>query len=223
MEPQHPGLEATVRYPLFSAISQRRSRRISKGLKVIAAGSLTYESEQVPQPLSPLEEALLIAATGTTGLTMPDRPFQETKNGPNILGTPNLLMPGRAAGSSDNAQGTHFFLINDSGTYYLRRLPPPAPDLPLTPETLIERAEASKQLVLRHRIDFPRHFPYYLDSNRFLSNLPGSTILLPIVDTTRQYINGLMYVLTQPEGARPTLVDDRNFSEGSRVCARGGF
>ncbi len=225
MESQHPGFDATVRYPLFSAISQRRSRRISKGLKVIAAGSLTYESEHVPQPLSPLEEALLIAATGTTGLTLPDRPFQETKNGPNILGTPNLLMPGRAAGSSDNAQGTHFFLINDSGTYYLRRLPPPAPDLPLTPETLIERAEASKQLVLRHRIDFPRHFPYYLDSNRFLSNLPGSTILLPIVDTTRQYINGLIYVLTEPEGHRPSIVDDRNFYRpaGTQRWLRSGF
>ena len=55
-----------------------------------------------------------------------------------------------------------------------------------------------------------RDFPAYLDSNRFLSNLPGTTILFPVVDLSRQYINGLMYLLTQPEGASPTPVDDRN-------------
>ncbi len=32
-----------------------------------------------------------------------------------------------------------------------------------------------------------------------------------MVDLSRQYINGMMYLLTQPEGARPTIVDDRNF------------
>ncbi len=68
--------------------------------------------------------------------------------------------------------------------------------------------------ILDRRIDVPdgkRDFPAYLDSNRFLSNLPGTTILFPVVDLSRQYINGMMYLLTQPEGARPTIVDDRNF------------
>ena len=41
------------------------------------------------------------------------------------MAKPNLTMAGRTAGSPDNAQGTHFFLINDSGTYFLRKLPPP--------------------------------------------------------------------------------------------------
>src|SRR5207249_4220798 len=93
----------------------RRSRRISKGIKAVPAGGLTYRSDQEPQPLSALEEAVLIAATGTTGVILPDRPFQ-SDTGENILGTPNLNMIGRAAGSTDNAQATHFFLINDSGS-----------------------------------------------------------------------------------------------------------
>jgi hypothetical protein len=33
-----------------------------------------------------------------------------------------------------------------------------------------------------------RDFPAYLDSNRFLSNLPGTTILFPVVDLSRQYM-----------------------------------
>ena len=71
---------------------------------------------------------------------------------------------------------------------------------------------------LDRRIDVPgeRDFPAYLDSNRFLSNLPGTTILFPVVDVSRQYINAMMYLLTQPEGARPTIVDDRNQAKLTR-------
>jgi hypothetical protein len=42
---------------------------------------------------------------------------------------------------------------------------------------------------------------------------------------TRQYINGLMYLLTEEEGRRPTFVDDRNFylTAGVRRWVRKGF
>jgi hypothetical protein len=218
------GLAAAQSYPLFSALLHRRSRRISKGLHSVRAGDLSYTSQQKPQPLSALEEAVLLAAVGATGVTLPDRPFQ-SDSGENILGTPNLNMIGRAAGSPDNAQATHFFLINDTGTYFLRRLDPPSPGTPLTVADLLRQAELSKQKVVDGRLDFPRHFPYYLDSNRFLSNLPGSTILVPVVDMTRQYINALMYLLTEPDGYRPVILDDRNFYQpaGVRKWIRNGF
>src|SRR6185503_5703245 len=77
------------------------------------------------------------------------------------------------------------------------------------PDALIERARQAKVQLLDHRIDVPngnRDFPAYLDSNRFLSNLEGTTILFPVVDLSHQYINGMMYLLTQPAGARPTIV-----------------
>ena len=158
-----------------------------------------------------------------TGCTLPDRPFA-SPTGENILGTPNLNFPGRAAGSTDNAQGTHFFLLNDEGTYFLKRLDAPAA-WPMSGDELIRRAKQSKQLLAPGRLTFPREFPYYLDSNRFLSNVPGSTILLPVVDMTRQYINALMYLLTEPDGSRPLLVDDRNFylPAGVAKWSRNGF
>jgi hypothetical protein len=224
VDDQNPGLAAALSYPLFSALFHRRSRRIIKGIRSVPAGALSYQSDQKPQPLSALEEAVLIAAVGATGVTLPDRPFQ-SDTGENILGTPNLNMIGRAAGSPDNAQATHFFLLNDSGTYFLRKLDLPAAVLPLTAAELVRRAELSKQKVLDGRLDFPRRFPYYLDSNRFLSNLPGSTILVPVVDMTRQYINALMYLLTEPDGNRPTFLDDRNFYRpaGVKKWVRSGF
>jgi hypothetical protein len=220
------GFHEATNYPLLSAIFNRRSRRICKGLREINAGSHSYRSEQEPQPLSPLEEAMLIAVTGVTGVNLPDRPFQDEKK-QFILGTPNLSFRGRAAGSTDNSQPTFFFLINDSGTYFLRHLKPDEvrAEAPSTPEEMIRRAELSKMRVLDKRLDFPRRFPYYLDSNRFLSNVPGSTVLLPIVDMTRQYINALMYVFTEAEGSRPTLLDDRNFYQpaGVRRWVKSGF
>jgi hypothetical protein len=95
-------------------------------------------------------------------------------------------------------------------------------------QTLLARAAEAKVRLLDHRIDVPdgkRDFPAYLDSNRFLSNLPGTTILFPVVDLSRQYINGMMYLLTQPEGARPTIVDDRNFYRpaGVKKWVESGF
>jgi hypothetical protein len=141
------------------------------------------------------------------------------------MAKPNLTMDGRTAGSPDNAQGTHFFMINDSGTYYLRKLP--STEAPMTPDLLVQRAHEAKVRVLPHRLDVPiaRNFPAYLDSNRFLSNLPGTTIFLPVVDLSQQYINGMMYILTQPKGSRPTLVDDRNFYRVAGVSkwVKNGF
>ena len=218
------GFREAVRYPFWESLFHRRSRRISQGIKEVRAGSLTYQSDRKAVPLSPLEEAMLIAVTGTTGVTLPDRPFQDAE-GKNILGAPNLNFIGRAAGSTDNAQATSFFLLNDAGTYFLRPLPPLGQNEQITPEVLVSRAEKSKVRVLPGRLTFPREFPYYLDSNRFLSNVEGSTVLVPVVDMTRQYINALMYVLTEKEGTRPVLLDDRNFHRpaGVKKWIQSGF
>jgi len=208
------GLEETLRYPLFSAIFERRSRRISKGIASVPAGPLSYSSTQAPQPLSALEEALLIFVSGITGMTMPDLPLEDQKGQP-IAGSPMIELVGRAASSPDNAQATHFFLINDAGTFLLRRppdpVPPPLVDGRLDADLLVSIAERCKVRVLDKRLDFPREYPFYMGRNRFVSNLPGSTILVPVVDISRQYINGMMFLLSQSDGYRPTFIDDWNF------------
>ncbi len=223
---QHPGLRALLDRPLLQTIWQRRTHRVSRG-STVSAGSMSHASTNPRTPLGALEEAPLIAMTGCTGLTMPDRPFNDPRNGEPIMAKPNVNMAGRTAGSPDNAQGTHFFLINDSGTYFLRKMPP-SPGTVFTEAALLARAEECKVKLLDHRLDVAadkRDFPAYLDSNRFLSNLPGTTILFPVVDLSHQYINGLMYLLTQPAGSRPTLVDDRNFYRvaGVRKWVDNGF
>jgi hypothetical protein len=224
--PKSRGFEALLGRPLFETIWRRRTHRVSRGVPVIKAGSMTYQSTQPPYPLSELEEAVLIAVTGHTGLTMPDRPFQDPTSGEAIMAKPNLTMEGRAAGSPDNAQGTHFFMINDSGTYFIRKLPLADGLSATNPAALVERARQAKVKLLDRRLDTAnRDFPAYLDSNRFLSNLPGTTLFFPVVDLSHQYINGLMYLLTQPKGRRPAIVDDRNFYRKAGVdkWVRNGF
>jgi hypothetical protein len=227
VEIRHKGLEKALNYPLFSAMFNRRSRRISAGLESVPAGTLTYTSSEKPQPLSALEEAMLIAATGTTGVTMPDGPFQ-TPTGKPLLGSPLMNLNGRAASSPDNAQGTHFVLFNDSGTYLLKQPDDVDPfflEGELTPDKLIAYTERCKVKLLDKRLDMPREFPCYLGRNRYVSNVPGSTILVPIVDLTRQYINGMMYLLSQEDGQRPNFIDDWNFYRcaGTSKWVRNGF
>jgi hypothetical protein len=222
------GLKALLERSLVRAIWNRRTHRVSRGSDVMAHPAMRYVSPNSHDSLSELEEAVLIAITGCTGLTMPDRPFLDEKGG-EIMSKPNLNMAGRTAGSPDNAQGTHFFMFNDSGTYYLRKLPPPDEgEDAFTPGNLIARARQAKVKLFDHRLDVgegQRDFPAYFDSNRFLSNKSGTTVLFPVVDLSRQYINGLMYLLTQPDGTRPMIVDDRNFyrAAGTKSWAKNGF
>src|SRR5881296_1053255 len=70
----HRGLQELFTYPLMSAIFDRRTRRVARGTS-IPSGPISYTSPKKPEPLTPLEEAVLIVATGLTGaVTMHDVP-----------------------------------------------------------------------------------------------------------------------------------------------------
>ncbi len=205
------GFAAAREYPLWDAIFGRRSRRVAAG-SAFRSGSLSFQSKLDPQPLSRLEEAYLIAATGVTGLPYWDNPY-ETADGKPLLGTPCVEGSGRAAGSPDNAQSTVFFMWNDEGTYLLKRPDDPGPAMnvrTMSPDDLIAHAERCKVKVKDGRLEFRRDFPAYAGGNKYVSNVPGSTMFMPVTEVTRQYINGLFYVLAQEPGRRPVFLDDFN-------------
>ena len=68
------GLADLLQYPLLSALSERRTRRICRGTS-LNAGALSYTSHNGPAPLTPLEEAILIVSTGLAGFSLHDVPL----------------------------------------------------------------------------------------------------------------------------------------------------
>ncbi len=212
----HSGLRSLFEYPFMSCLVERRTRRIARGTSVNAAG-LSYTSNNKPAPLSKLEEAVLIVSTGVTGLTTHDGPLIKPDGGKE-LGTPFLNVVARAASSADNCQATSFFMIDDEGIWLLRQpkgreaaaalkdLPPKWSDW--KEQDWISAAESVKARVSERRLDFPRDYPYYLGWNKQISNRPGTTLFLPMVDCTWQYINAILILLSEPDGRRPLVIDD---------------
>ena len=216
--PAHPGLRELFRYPLMSAIVDRRTRRVARGTSV-PSGPISHTSKNKPSPLSPLEEAVLIVSTGLTGsTTMHDVP---TKNdaGEDRFSAPLINVLSRGASSIDNSHAVSFFMINDEGTWLIKqrrnqealaalaKLPPRWETW--TEVDWLSAAEGLKHKLYAERLDFPRRWPYFFIWNRQLSNRPGTTILLPVVDVTRQFINVMISLLSEEDGERPLIVDDR--------------
>jgi len=210
------GLQDLFSYPVAACIQDRRTRRVAQGVS-LKAGDESYESSNAPSPLTPLEEAILIASTGPTGAVMHDGPLDKPSGAPE-LGTPFLHVTGRAASSADNCQATSFFMINDEGIWLIRRpqereamelfnsIPPRWEDR--SEADWLAYADAVKVKVHDGRFSFPREWPFYLGWNAQHSNVPGSTCFLPVVDNTRQYINVLLILLSEPKGKVPLFIDD---------------
>ncbi len=213
---QHAGLQDLFSYSVAACFQDRRTRRVAQGVS-LQAGEMSYESTNDPSPLTPLEEAILIASTGPTGSVMHDGPIDKP-NGGKELGTPFLHVTGRAASSADNAQATSLFMINDEGIWLIKRpqereamelfseIPPRWEDR--TEDDWISYANAVKRKVYDGRFEFPREWPFYLGWNAQHSNAPGTTCFLPVVDNTRQYINVLLILLSETSGKAPLFIDD---------------
>jgi hypothetical protein len=211
------GLEDFLNYPFAQAIQDRRTRRVAQGTS-LEQGAQPYTSSNSPSPLTELEEAILIASTSVTGAVMHDGPTQK-KDGSPELGTMFLEVAGRAGSSADNAQATSFFMTNDEGVWLIDRprgkravelfteIPPRWEDR--TEDDWISFANAVKRKVYDGRMSFPeQQWPYFLGWNGQMSNQPGTTQFLPVVDNTRQYINVLLILLSEAKGQVPLFVDD---------------
>src|SRR6266568_4182762 len=87
-----------ARYPLLTALRERRSRRFGLGMKM-PAGPLTYQSSHQPAPLSEeAEAALVFAACGITGHALADLCYAKGEGGNIMAG--RCRLPSRCSTST---------------------------------------------------------------------------------------------------------------------------
>ncbi len=192
----------------FDTILKRRSRRFGLGMRVPEGDHLgPYKSEYDPIPLSEEEEALLVwAATGLTGMAL----AEISEAGSMVQWT------GRSYPSPCNVHATELFYTNDDGLYLAKIRDTVADDVSLfeglTEEESFERVidlfNENKIKLEDGRGDLPDRMPALFDFNEWNANKPGTTLFVPITDTTLWYIDLLHLYFSR--NYRMTLVDELN-------------
>jgi hypothetical protein len=205
-----PGLRDALAYPFFQTVFDRKSRRVALGMEV-GSEILEYRSPYAPLPLGELEEALLCTAgTGLTGLNLGDL---DPARGMSTL----VQWTTRTWPSSCSNHGTELFFTNDDGLYMLDMfglLPEPGEVATLSGRSLDDQVRRLLEMYRRARIELlpgraplPTTLPGLFDFNQWNANQPGTTLFIPVTNTTLEYINLLFIYLSRSYGF--SLVDER--------------
>lgn len=200
-------------YPLFDAMFNRRSRRMSLGAE-IPAGATKYKSDKPPMPLDEVEEAMLVqAGTGISGMNLSDLPYQYP-DGKSASGNTMIQFTGRTWASPCGSHSTELIYFNDSGSYVVSLKDVPAGKMRQYEreedrEAIVRSFRDNRVQIMDHRPEHPRSYPAMLSFNIWDSNVEGSTVFLPVINNTWQYINGLLLVCGWGDGGA-LIVDDLN-------------
>lgn len=207
------GFDEAWRYPLMDAIFNRRSRRIAMGTD-IPGGPTQYKSTRAPIPLTELEEAMLVqATTGISGFNLADLPFGD-EQGRDACGNTMIQFTGRTWASPCASHDTELFYWNDEGTYVMKLHDVLASRM-LEYQNLDDRERViqfqkdNAVKLFDGRPQYPHTAPTMLPFNIPISDVPGSTMFLPIADNTFEMINLLLLLCGVPEGGM-TVIDQEN-------------
>ncbi|OHU84889.1 hypothetical protein [Mycobacterium talmoniae] len=186
---ERAALAAVTQFPLLAAITGRRSRRFPVGGQ-IPAGALAFTSRRPVQPLSEVERALVLSATGGVtgwhyGIT--HHPGYAPRL-PNYSGSAT----GRTFPSAAGFHTSQLFFTDDSGTYLLptRDQAPRAFD---GIEEWIGHTAESYVRISDSRLELPREEPYMEGHNTWIGNHPGSLLAFPVADLAEHLMENLWF------------------------------
>lgn len=205
------GLTDALNYPYFQTVFDRKSRRVGLGMTV-GSDVIEFESAYEPVPLSELEEALLcIAGTGLTGLNLGDL---DPVRGMSTL----VQWTTRTWPSSCSNHGTELFFSNDTGLHMLDmyNLQPEqgevmtlsGKDEDAQAEAIVAMYRRARKTLSDGRAPLPTELPGLFDFNHWNANKPGTTLFVPVTNTTIEYINLLFIYLARSYGF--SIVDEQN-------------
>ncbi|MEX2245449.1 MAG: hypothetical protein WEC75_02065 [Dehalococcoidia bacterium] len=209
----HGAARKAWNYPLFDAIFNRRSRRMALGAE-IPGGATKYKSDKPPMPLDEVEEAMLAqAGTGISGMNLSDLPYTYP-DGKSASGNTMLQFTGRTWSSPCGSHSTELIYFNDSGSYVVSLKDVCAEKVQQFEtegdrEKILTQFRENRIRILDHRPEHPRAYPAMLSFNFWDSNIEGSTVFLPVINNTWQYINGLLLVCGWADGGA-YILDDLN-------------
>jgi hypothetical protein len=219
-------------YPLLDALIGRRSRRFGTGFR-LNGGPLAFASQASPTPLTLAEEAALaFAACGITGPVLADLPYQ-TGDVPEAGGG-NIMshFVGRTVASGDAAHNNAVVVINDDGTWLLKR-PQDYPRAEIAglaqaarDHRLVELYERGRVRLADQRVDVARELPYVPPFNKWAANRPGTTYFLPVAELTLMTLTILLaafgeefgyFLLDERHGYRPAGIGRFGRSKGGHL------
>lgn len=210
-----PQAQAAWNYPLYDAIMGRRTRRFGLGMEM-AEGPFCHRSDKLPVPLEPLETAMLVAAaTATTGPIL-----AETEYPGGMVKT-----IGKPYASAMGSHRARLFFTDDSGTYVVR-----SDQQAMT--KMQEYADQDDRSKIRGfyescvhklqdgRMNLPPKEPGLWPHNHWNCNRPGTTLFMPVIDTSKDLIKIILNLSDSKAGRYAKdggyfIVDDRN---GMRPC-----
>jgi len=184
------GLDVALKFGFMDSIFTRRSRRFGLGME-IKDGTLKHKSLHKPVALTELEEAFLIwSGTGMTGLSLGDLP----RTGISWL----FQWTGRSWPCSCNSHSTELFYTNDDGVYMVKlhdMMPEPGQTSIFHGTSEEEKLEKVLTLFRRSlikledgRANLPKGEPGLFDFNAWNCNKAGTTFLVPVTNTTIEYM-----------------------------------
>lgn len=192
----------------------------------IPSGPLAYTSHRPQVPLSEDEEAaLVVAAAGFTGFALADVSYGPGEGGSMLVG-----MTGRTVASADSLSTVALFVLNDAGTWLIRRPDEVGPDERAAIVELVregDHLEAYRRMRLQvapGRASIPVRPGLNFNINRWSMDAPGSTYFLPVHDLTGIYINAMLEAF-EPEMGLYVLDERRMFLPaglGRFARSRGG-
>ena len=194
-------VKQVFQYPILEAIARRRSRRFPLGC-TLPEGALQYASQKPSVPLNDIETAILCwSGAGITGSITGDL---STKIGGSAFGT----WVGRATPYPSNVHNAKLFFANDNGTFVYdpkKATKPVEIDTEADRERIMTYYKEDCIKVLDERVEFvPRALLGVMHWN---TNQPGTTVFIPIIDQSEEYINFLLAIF-EVEGYGYKMFDD---------------
>lgn len=186
-----------LHFGLVEALLGRRSRRFFRGAE-IPDGVFAYKSRHEPMPLSELEKMLVVTAcAGNTGWhTMLHRAQRYAPH----LSNYSAAAGGRTFPSAAGFHTSMTFFTDDTGVYVLDNRDAPAAadratDGSLELDAVVEAMQSRVRKLQEGRLKLPAEVPFVEAHNTWVTNQPGTLLVIPVADLAQHVLLALCYML----------------------------